>query len=803
MKRQDFNKNWVLQKEDGSKIKVSLPHDAMIAEQRSPDSPGESANAYFPGGFYIYEKDFFVPKYWQDEHIVFQFEGVYKDSKVYINGTEAGGRPYGYIPFFVETAGLLNFGTENKISVVVENIKLPNSRWYTGSGIYRPVWLWVGSEKHINIEGVKISTLSYSPARIKVETSHTGGNVAVAIQRDGEIVAEGKGDTLTLDIPNTQLWSDETPELYQCHVTLTENGVIVDETTETFGVRLVEWSPKGLFVNGKETLLRGGCVHHDNGILGACSYAESEERRVRILKKAGFNAIRSSHNPASPAMLKACDQYGMYVMDETWDMWYGHKNKYDYASDFMDNYKTDIKAMVDQDFNHPSVIMYSIGNEISEPHEQKGIFLAKAMTEYIHSIDINRAVTCGVNLWLILMASKGKGIYKEEDGLSTEKPQSKRPAKKDKQKAVSSTLFNMITSKVGTHMNKAANSKRADKITSPCLDALDIAGYNYASGRYPLEGKAHPNRVVVGSETFPQDIAKNWDMVKKYPYLIGDFMWAAWDYLGEAGAGAWAYTNDGTTFKKPYPWLLADAGAIDILGNIGAEAEYAARVWGLRDKPYIGVRPVNHPGVKPYKMVWRGTNAIASWAWQGCEGNEAIVEVYARADHVELWLNNKQLSKKKIKNYKAIFKTRYIPGTLTAIAYDKNGKELSRSDLISAEGSRHINIIPEKNSVNAGEIVYVDINITGENGIIESNADTKLDLMVEGGKLLAFGSANPRTKESYLSGSFTTYYGRAQAVVRADEAGVIRITTNGGNMKSVFVEIEAIKKQGEILNESH
>ncbi|GHU03066.1 beta-galactosidase [Spirochaetia bacterium] len=786
MKRQDFNKNWVLQKEDGSRVKLDLPHDAMIAEQRSPDSPGGSANAYFPGGVYVYEKTFDVPENWQDKYITFQFEGVYKNSKVYINGTEAGGRPYGYIPFFVETKGLLNYGAENIIRVVADNIQLPNSRWYTGSGIYRPVWLWTGGNNHINIEGVKISTLSYAPAHIKVETSYTGGNVAVAIQRDGKIIAEGEGDTLILDIPNAQLWSDETPELYQCHVTLTENGAIVDETTETFGIRLVEWSPKGLFVNGKKTLLRGGCVHHDNGILGARTYAESEDRRVRILKQAGFNAIRSSHYPASSAMLDACDKYGMYVMDETWDMWYEHKSKYDYAADFIDNYKTDIKAMVDRDFNHPGVIMYSIGNEISESHEQKGIDLVKEMTEYVHSIDINRAVTCGCNLWLISKASKGKSVYKKEGGLAS------GDDKKKSQALQSSTLFNFITSMVGTGMNKNANAKAADIVTSPCLDILDIAGYNYASGRYPLEGKAHPNRIVMGSETFPQDIAKNWAMVKNHPYLVGDFMWTAWDYLGEAGLGAWAYSDDGKGFNKPYPWLLAEAGAIDILGNIGAEAEYAATVWGLRKQPYIGVQPVNHPGITPAKMVWRGTNAIASWSWQGCEGNKAVVEVYADAHHVELLLNKRRIAKKEINNYKAIFKMRYIPGTLTAVAYDKNGGELSRSDLFSAKGSPRINIYLEKNTVNAGEIVYADINITGENGIKESNADTKLNVTVAGGTLLAFGSANPRTEESYLSGSFTTYYGWAQAVVQADEAGVIRITASGGNMESVFAEIEAV-----------
>jgi hypothetical protein len=330
----------------------------------------------------------------------------------------------------------------------------------------------------------------------------------------------------------------------------------------------------------------------------------------------------------------------------------------------------------------------------------------------------------------------------------------------------------------------------ADKVTSPCLDVLDIAGYNYASGRYPLEGRAHPNRIVVGTETYPQDIAKNWAMVKKYPYLIGDFMWTAWDYLGEAGLGTWAYTDDGSGFNKPYPWLLAEAGAIDILGNIGAEAEYAAVVWGLRKQPYIGVQPVNHPGVTPAKMVWRGTNAIASWSWRGCDGNKAVVEVYADADYVELLLDNRRLSRKKIKDYKAIFKIRYSPRILTAVAYNSKKQELSCSTLISAQGKIKIRIVPEKKTVKAGKLAYVDVLLVGENDVVESNADTKLTVTLERGELLAFGSANPRTEENYNDGTFTTYYGRSQAVLRATQPGTIIVSIRGENLEAVQAVIE-------------
>ncbi|MCL1820302.1 MAG: DUF4982 domain-containing protein [Oscillospiraceae bacterium] len=782
MKKIDFCEGWQFKKQgEENAVLVNLPHDAMILESRNPGNPSGSAGAFFKGGVYEYEKTFTVSGDWRDKYIAFQFEGVYKNAKVFINGNEAGGKPYGYIPFFIDTEGLLNYGGENTIRVVADNSDMPNSRWYTGAGIYRPVWIWAGAKNHIEAEGVKITTLSHNPARIRVDTAHTGGDIDVEILYDGKSVAKGAGDSAELDIPNAKLWSDETPHLYQCRVTLSKDDVAVDGIEETFGIRTVEWSIKGLFINGKETLLRGGCVHHDNGILGARSYAKSEDRRVRIMKEAGFNAIRSAHNPASKAMLEACDRYGVYMMDETWDMWYGHKNKFDYANDFETNYKYDIKAMVDRDYNHPSVIMYSIANEVSEPYQEKGVNLAKEMTDYIHSLDKTRAVTAGINLMIINMASKGKGIYKEGGG---------RDSDSDKKEKSGSLFFNMMTSMVGTFINKSANSKKADTVTTPVLDILDIAGYNYCSGRYKKESKLHPNRILVGSETFPQDIAKNWETVKKYSYLIGDFMWTGWDYLGEAGIGAWSYTPDGAKFDKPYPWLLADAGAVDITGYVGAEAAYAAVVWGLRGKPFIGVQPVNRPGMKPYRAVWRGTNATASWSWKNCEGNKAVVEVYAAAASVELLLNGKSLGKKKIKRFKTAFTTAYAPGTLTAIAYGADGGELSRSSLTSADGKTRICVQAEDEFVKEGDIAYVNVSLVGENCIVESNADTKLTVSVDGGELLAFGSANPRTEDDYNSGSFTAYYGRAQAVVRAGAKTVIRVGGEGLDSVSVALNGE-------------
>ena len=779
MNSNPFNQNWKFRKQGREETQtVTLPHDAMIHERREPNGAGGSAHGFFPGGIYVYEKNFTAPAEWADKTVFIEFEGTYRNSVVSINGKSVGGRAYGYVPFRICADPLLNYGGENTITVTVDNSQLPNSRWYTGSGIYRPVNLIVGNKTHIEWQGVRVSTISYQPARIKVETESNGGEAVVEILDGDKVVASGRGASLELDIPDAKLWSDETPYLYTCYVTLAEHGQVVDEVTQRFGVRKVEWNSKGLFINGKETLLRGGCYHHDNGILGAATFDKSEERRVRIMKEAGFNALRSSHNPTSRAMLEACDKYGMYLMDETWDMWYSHKNKFDYASNFEKDWREDIRSMIERDFNHPSVILYSIGNEVSEPAQEKGVKLAKEMVEYIHSLDRNRAVTGGINLMIISRSAKGKGIYKEDGGRDD-------GGKQNAMGGMNSTIFNMITSMVGPGMNKGANGKKADVVTSPVLDALDIAGYNYASGRYPLEGKAHPDRVIFGSETFPQDIYKNWQMVKKYPYLVGDFMWTAWDYLGETGIGAWSYTPDGKAFDKPYPWLLADVGALDLLGNPNGELFLAQAAWGLLKKPAIAVQPVNHHGIKPAKSVWRGTNALPSWSWQGCEGNKAIIEVYADAATVELLLNGKSLGKKKIKDCKAIFKTKYAPGTLTAVAYDAGGQELSRNELKSASGSIRLVAEPEETAVKAGNIVYIPISLVGQNGVLERNADCKLTAAVENGELLAFGSANPRTEERYDSGNFTTYYGCAMAIVRAGQAGTVTLSVKNENQTAM------------------
>ncbi len=772
MKQLSFSDGWRFSRNGGEFAPVLIPHDAMQAERRDENAPGGSASGFYYGGQYRYTKTFDGTEL-TGKTVKLHFEGVYRNCHVTVNGTALGGAAYGYIPFFLDISDLVVNG-ENTVTVDVDNSNQPDSRWYSGAGIYRPVWLWVGEKNSIQPEGIRVRTISYAPTRVAVSVD-CGGEPKVEILEGDTVIASGTGKALELDIPNARLWSAETPSLYTCRVT-TEN-----DTAETaFGIRKVEWSNQGLTVNGVGVLLRGGCVHHDNGILGARSYRESEERRVKILKAAGYNALRISHNPASSAMLEACDKYGLYVMDETWDMWYNHKNKHDYATDFMANYKADLDAFVARDYNHPSVIIYSIANEISEPVTDKGLALEKEIVEYLRQADPSRPVSAGMNLMILTMAQKGQGVYKEEGGMGdnyAEKP--KKNKKEKKPQMVGSLFFNMLTNMIGTNMNNMANSKKADAVVSPALDALDMAGYNYGSGRYPLEGKLHPGRILFGSETFPQDIHKNWEMVKKYPYLIGDFMWTAWDYLGEAGIGAWTYDPNSSGFSKPYPWLLADVGAVDIIGNVGAPADFAAVVWGLKKEPVLHVEPVNHSHEHVYKATWRGTNARPSWSWRGCDGKKAVVEVYSDAAQVALEVNGLKIGTKKLKGHKAVFKTRYAPGTITAVALDEAGKELSRSSRSSATGKLQLAVQPEETTVTCGDILYVPISIVGANGVVESNADEAVTVTVENGTLLAFGSALPMTEQSHLSGTFPTYYGQALAVVLCDKPGTVIVTAAG------------------------
>lgn len=797
MKKVDFNKGWLLQKDGNSEIQeVNLPHDAMLAEERNREAQTGGAGAYFRGGKYYYRKKFVLPEEWKGKTLILSCEGVYHNARVSVNGHIITKWPYGYSNFYVDMTEYVEQENENIIEIMADNEKTPNSRWYSGSGIYREVSLLIAGQSYIKPEGVKVTTVERGQVQVLADVVGQG-DVMVEILDGKNIVASGMGRELELQIKDCILWDEDHPHLYTCKVILSENGQKIDEETVRFGIRTLSWSGKGFFVNGKETLLRGACIHHDNGVLGACGFRDAEYRRVQILKEAGFNAIRSSHNPISKSMMDACDELGMYIMDEIYDYWLIHKNPYDHAKDtFLQYWRKDIDAMIRKDYNHPSVIMYSIGNEISELGTPEGQKLCKEISDYVKQMDRTRVVTCGINLLLASMAAKGGGIYGE-----------KKNGKENKNGSMTmdnmptSAFYNVLMNKMGGVIDKMSAKPAADKVCDIIDPLLDIPGYNYATSRYEKEAKNHPERCIVGSETLPQSLYKNWQYVKRFPNLIGDFMWTGWDYLGETGIGTIRYINK-KTGENIYSGLaiLAGCGVIDICGMKRPETGWNKIIWGLQDKPVIAVDPVMNYKCRRSASMWRTTDAVESWSWEGCEGCRTNVIVYAHAQRAELYCNGKRIASAKVKECRAVFKkVVYIPGTLSTIVYDENDRESGRAELISATGKTRIQLAGDKQVIrsNGQDLCFIEVSLLGENGILKASADQTLTVQVEGaGTLQGFGSAVPNTDENFINGRYKTYHGRALIVVRAGyETGEIKVTVKGEGVKDKETYISVISTQ--------
>lgn len=797
MEKLDFNRNWYFKKEHTDYfVRLNLPHDAMLREERSKDAASGSGCAYFQGGKYIYRKKFYASDDWADKTVFLEFEGVYQKATVYINGREAAVNSYGYSNFFVDLKDYMHTDEENEVYVVADNSRVPNSRWYSGSGIYRCVYAYVGGSNCILPEGIQIQNRNETTIAVDIDTYKKldeQEQLRVSILDGDVVVAKAEGNHAELTVPDARLWSAEDPQLYTCQVELIRDGQVVDEANVRFGFRTIAVTPSGLLINGQPVLLRGGCIHHDNGILGACGFADAEERRVRLMKEAGFNAIRSSHNPASKALLDACDRLGMYVMDEAFDMWLIHKTPHDYAGeDYEANWKKDVEAMIRKDYSHPSVIMYSIGNEISELGLEEGQAQCRIMTDYVRQLDPDRPVTSGVNLMLAFLAASGKGIYGEKDG------EDKGMGSQSMDNMPTSTFFNMLMNKMGNVMDLASITPGANKVAEAVAPFLDISGYNYATSRYKKECSKNPGRVIVGSETLPKSLYKNWQLVKKYPNLIGDFMWTSIDYLGESGIGTIRYTDKKTSKDVDEGLIITGgAGIIDICGKKRPEVSWGRLIWNLPQKPVIAVEPYTHADDGVVASMWRDTNAVESWSWEGCEGKKSQIVVYTDAAKVALGINGRLVEKKEVRDCKAIFhNVPYENGRIVAITYDKEGNKIGRSVLTTATGQTQIKLTAEKTVLapNGQDLCFVNINLVGENGVTRSSADQKLKVEVSGcGSLQAFGSARPNMAEDFVSGEHTTFYGKALAVVRAGyDVGeiVVKVSGDGLDAAEIVIQVE-------------
>jgi len=590
-------------------------------------------------------------------------------------------------------------------------------------------------------------------------------------------------------VPNPNRWDAENPYLYTYRTYIKENDSVIDEETRTFGIRKLQLDTKhGLRVNGKVVKLRGGCIHHDNGIIGTAEFTHSAEARVKKLKETGFNAIRSAHYPMSRKLLEACDKYGMYVMDEYSDVWVSTKVEFDYSTQMTEWWEHDIENLVKKDYNHPCVIMYSIGNEIPEAGNKFDVQWGKKLADKLRSLDDTRYTTNSLNLLLAIMNDLPKLMAQNAAA------QAAANTEKDQPQEINSMMNNL-----GAMMAQfMASDFAAEKVKEACAQ-VDITGYNYAAARYEIDGKLFPNRILVGSETNPPDLDKNWELVEKLPYVIGDFDWTAWDYIGETGIGKINYTDQQSMgFYALYPCKIAYCGDINILGNRRPISYWRELIWGLRKAPYIAVQLPQHYGEPQSTTQWSMSDAVRSWNWNGYEGKPVKVEVYAAADEVELLINGQSVERKKVgetKKYITIFDTTYHAGKVEVIAYS-DGKECGRDEILTASDEVVIAAKADRTQIPAdgSDIAYIDICMQDASGILNPNADKAVSISLDGpGEIMGYGSADPESEENYYDTVAKAYEGKLRAAVRGTgETGKIVVTLSADGLESVKVDVEAV-----------
>lgn len=767
---------------------VQLPHDAMIEKPADPNSLNGGNTGFRDGDIYAYAKILYAPEEWKNQTIMLKFEGVYMNALVYVNGQLAVKNPFGYTTFYAVLNDFLRYGEENEIRVEVRVGAMTNSRWYSGAGIYRDVYLLESGLTYVIPEGVQITTENADDeyAVLKV-TSELKNRKAVPQELIIEtIIEEASGKSVVAEqsravllnqemrkieqkilIEEPKLWSETAPTLYTCStkVYLEENGekILLDENRERFGIRTLQADAKrGLRINGKTVKLRGACIHHDSGLLGAATYEAAQYRQIKYLKEAGFNAVRMAHQPMAPAMLRACDELGMYVMDEAFDMWNRCKTNYDYGLYFEEWWEKDVTAMVRKDFNHPSVIFYSVGNEIPEIGSAHGAKICHDLCTKIKEMDSTRFTMAAIN-----------GVFTAGDKI--DKVMKDVVAGLGESGETNGNVNDFMTM-MDAHMDEIVVHDIISENLERACASTDIAGYNYMTARYEMDGEKYPNRIIVGSETYPPEIARNWNLVEKLSHVIGDFTWTGWDYIGEAGVGVPAYQWGEGGFGAAYPAQLAYPCDIDITGFRRPASYFREIVFGLRKAPYIVAQDPHRYGQFLIKTPWVISDATANWTWDDCIGKPVVVEVYAPGDEVELFLNGKSLGKKisgKNAGFRVLFEMVYEPGTLTAVVYE-NGQEIGRSELRSAGKERELWMQAEENVSGTNEegLLFIPIEIKDENGTLIYCEDQKLSLTVEGGaKAIGFGSGNPKPEYNFNEGITKTFHGRALLILKKDNSG--------------------------------
>ncbi len=724
--------------------RVDLPHDWDIHHSPYAEAPMGNDGGYYPGGIGWYRKTFKTPS--GAQVVKLHFEGVYQKSRVYVNGTLAGTHGYGYTPFTVDMTPYLNKDrkSDNVVAVRVDNSTQPNCRWYSGSGIYRHVWLQASEALHMADDGICVTTPEVSDNEAKVSVSVTVANasatpreasVAVGGATRKVVVAAGGTQTVALayTIARPRLWSPESPNLYTAHVALSEGGRQIESRDVRFGVRTFSFdAERGFVLNGKQVPLNGACVHHDDGVLGAAAYDRAEIRKVRLMKEAGFNLIRTSHNPSTRAFLDACDSIGMLVIDEAFDNWYKSKTKYDYSTLIDSCWREDIASLVVRDRNHPSVICWSIGNEVIERRSIDVVTTARKFRAEVLRNDSTRPVTEALCSW---------------DRTDREWP-----------------LFD------------------------PHAEALDIVGYNYMIHHHKDDHKRVPQRVMWQTESYPRDAFKNWSNVADNAYIVGDIVWTGLDYLGESGIGRYYYKgeSEGEHYSRPhFPWHGAYCGDVDITGWRKPISHYREMLWRHdgANTVYMAVKEPNGYCGDIRETLWSVWPTWESWNWKGHEGKPIDVEVYTKAPAVRLYLNGKVLGEKAVSRateFKAVFPVPYEAGTLRAVALDANGNETAEATLQTAGNPAKLRLAADRKSIAADgqDLAFITVEVVDGEGRVVPDASLPVSVKLTGqGSLLAAASADLKDLEPMVSPRVTTWKGRAMIVVRSTQkAGAVKVT---------------------------
>ena len=749
-----FDAGWQFT-QNGKTVTVDLPHDWDI--YAGPDAKSGATGTgggWYPGGKGEYRKTFKTP---DGEVVRLHFEGVYQKAEVFINGQKAGQHAYGYTPFTIDITPYLHQDTPNEVLVKVDNSEQPNCRWYSGSGIYRHVWLITSPALHIAENGVYISTPMVNDDEATVQVEVTVEN-ASDVERSATVMVgaesmpvtvPAKGsetDTLTFNIRNPRLWSPDTPILYEVRAMLKEQGKMVDSQLTRFGVRHIYCDSRyGFQLNYMPLLINGACVHHDDGILGAMAFDAAEIRKVRLMKDAGFNLIRTSHNPPSRAFLDACDSIGMLVIDEAFDGWRQAKTPYDYSTLIDSCYREDIHAMVRRDRNHPSIICWSIGNEVMERKDIRVVTTARKMKDAIKDYCCERPVTEALCSW-----DSNWEIY------------------------------------------------------DPHAEVLDIAGYNYMLHKHASDHERDPLRVILQTESFPRDAWRNWQTVEDYSYVIGDIVWTGLDYLGESGIGRYYY--DGDTPGEHYveggqpEWHGAYCGDVDITGWRKPISHYRELLWNRDTAPalYMAVKEPDGYYGTIRETAWSVWPTWESWTWNGWEGKPVEVEVYTSLPSVRLYLNDRLVGEQQSAECKAVFTLPYQPGILRAEGMTEEGQPVSVS-LSTAGEPCQIRLTADKSTFLADgqDLIYVTVEILDRNGLVCPDAAIPLTATVKGaGSLLSFASADLKDTSVYTDAHCTTWKGRALLAVRSSaKSGSVSVTVKGDGLSQSQLTLNATNRR--------